>query len=322
MQANRGLVFWGVALITAGAVALAVQSGVIPGETARDAWRFWPIVLVIIGLAIIAARTPFALAVTLLAGLVVGGLGGTLVAGWPDGISIGCGGEPTERLGDQGSFTGDSASVELDFNCGELAVTTAAGSDWSLEARHGRDDAPEVTSSDDALRVVHRGGSGAFFSAAEAREEWDVTLPADIGLDMTVGANAASSELVLTDATFTRLDIDANAGEVELALDGSRVADFSIGTNAGSVAMTVDADTELDGSIGMNAGSFELCAPEGVAIEISVEDANITFSHDLDESNLSRSGDTWSSGDGPADVRLSLDGNAASFSYNPDGGCS
>lgn len=322
MQANRGLVFWGVALITAGAVALAIQSGVISGEAARDVWRFWPIVLVIIGLAIIAARTPFALVVTLLAGLVVGGLGGSLVAGWPDGISIGCGGEPTERLADQGSFAGGGAEVELDFNCGELAVSTAAGSDWSLDARHGSGDAPEVRSSDDALRVIHHGGSGAFFSAAEAREEWDVTLPADTELDLAIDANAASSELDLTDAAFSALGVDANAGEVHLALDGSSVDDFSISTNAGSVSMTVDTETELSGSIGMNAGSFELCVPDGVAIEITVEDANITFSHDLDESGLSQSGDTWRSEDGAADVRLSLEGNAASFSYNPDGGCS
>ena len=48
MRINRGLVFWGVALITAGAVALAIQSGVIAGESARDLWRFWPVVLIVI----------------------------------------------------------------------------------------------------------------------------------------------------------------------------------------------------------------------------------------------------------------------------------
>ena len=59
MHVNRGLVFWGVALITAGAVALALQAGWIDGSVLRDLWRFWPIALIAIGLAIIAARTPF-----------------------------------------------------------------------------------------------------------------------------------------------------------------------------------------------------------------------------------------------------------------------
>ena len=37
MHANRGLVFWGVALVTAGAVALAIQSNLIAADAARDA---------------------------------------------------------------------------------------------------------------------------------------------------------------------------------------------------------------------------------------------------------------------------------------------
>ena len=71
MRVNRGLVFWGVALVTAGAVALAIQSNLIAGETAREAWRLWPVVLIVIGVAVISARTPFAMVATLAAGLVV-----------------------------------------------------------------------------------------------------------------------------------------------------------------------------------------------------------------------------------------------------------
>ena len=51
MQVNRGFAFWGVALITAGAVALAIQTELIPAESARQAWRLWPLVLIIIGLS-------------------------------------------------------------------------------------------------------------------------------------------------------------------------------------------------------------------------------------------------------------------------------
>ena len=54
-------------------------------------------------------------------------------------------------------------------------------------------------------------------------------------------------------------------------------------------------------------------------------DANISFSHNLDESGLQRAGDTWSTpGYAGADeqVHIDLDGNAASFTLNPEGGCS
>ena len=78
----------------------------------------------------------------------------------------------------------------------------------------------------------------------------------------------------------------------------------------------------MAGSVSMNAGSFELCVPDGVDVAITISEQNITFSHNLDESGLSREGDTWRSGTGDAAVTLDVSGNAASFALNPDGGCS
>jgi hypothetical protein len=318
MRVNRGLVFWGVALITAGAVALAIQSGAIDDATAREAWRFWPVVLIVIGLAVIAARTPFALAVTVAAGLVVGGMAGSFAAGWPDGISVGCGGEPNSATNADGGLD-SGASVNLDFNCGELAVALEDGDAWSLEARHASGEEPKIEAGADSLTI--RAPSGGF-GFANARQEWDLTLPGDQDLDLEIDANAASSTLDLEDGAFSRLSLDANAGDVKLTLDGATVDRADISANAGSLSVTVDGNTSMDASFGMNAGSLKLCAAEGTNIEITISDTNITFSHNLDDSGLTRSGDTWRSGSGTPEVRISVEGNAASFTYNPDGGCS
>ncbi|HET7645281.1 MAG TPA: DUF4097 family beta strand repeat-containing protein, partial [Candidatus Limnocylindria bacterium] len=160
------------------------------------------------------------------------------------------------------------------------------------------------------------------FGFANARQEWDLTLPGDQDLDLEIDANAASSRLDLEGGSLSRLSLDANAGDVRLTLDGATIDRADVSANAGSLSVTVDADTSFDGSFGMNAGSLKLCAAEGTNIEITVSDTNITFSHNLDDSGLSRSGDTWRSGAGTPDVRVSVEGNAASFTYNPDGGCS
>jgi hypothetical protein len=103
------------------------------------------------------------------------------------------------------------------------------------------------------------------------------------------------------------------------------VDDFDMSMNAGSAEIQTDAETALAGRFTMNAGSFELCVPDEAALRITVADSNFTFSHNLDDSGLTRSGETWTSDafDG-ADrfIDLRLEGNAASFTLNPDGGCS
>ncbi len=321
MHANRGLVFWGVALVTAGAVALAIQSNLIAADAARDAWRLWPIVLIVIGLAIISARTPFALVATLAAGLVAGGLTGTLVAGWPDGVSIGCGGETDEQITADGSFGDASAEVVLDFNCGELDLVTGGGSDWTVDARHASGAEPTITSDDRALRVRAQVGGG-FIGFADGRQAWDVTLPTEVELALDIEANAASSRLDLDGADLSELSLDANAGDVDLGLGGAAVGELAINANAGSIGLTVDSDSAVAGSVEMNAGSLELCVDPDASIAITIDDDNVTFSHDLDSSGLTRQGDTWRSGEGAADVTLAVEGSAASFTYNPDGGCS
>ena len=321
MRVNRGLVFWGVALVTAGAVALAIQSNLIAANAAREAWRLWPIVLIAIGLAVISARTPFALVGTLAAGIVAGGLTGTLVAGWPDGLSIGCGGETNEQVSADGSFGAASAEVVLDFNCGDLHLTTGDGSDWTVDARHASGAEPMITSDDGALRARAKDGPG-FMGFADGRQAWDVRLPTEVRLALDIEANAASSRLNLDGADLSELSLDANAGEVDLRLGGASVDALTVTANAGSLGLAVDGDSAVNGSIEMNAGSLELCVDPDVAIAITVDDDNVTFSHDLDASGLTLQGDRWSSGDGEADVTLDVEGNAASFTYNPDGGCS
>lgn len=321
MHVNRGLVFWGLALVAAGTVALLIQSGAIGEDVAGGLWRFWPIALIVAGVAVIAARTPFALAATVVAALVIGGLAGSLAAGWPSGLSIGCAGDPTERMTDAGTFGAEAAVVELDMNCGDLTVSTAPGDGWSVDARHGPDDEPRLTANGASLELVAEGGGGPF-GATRARQDWRVVLPSDVALDLDVDANAVSSRLDLSGADLSRLGLDINAGDVRLDLAGASVDELSMEVNAVAVRLSTDATTTFDGEIGMNAGSLELCVVDDAAVEITLDDPNITFSHNLDDRGFTESGDTWRSGSGTPAIRLTVDGNAASFTVNPEGGCS
>lgn len=317
MHINRGLVFWGIALVTAGLVALAIQSETVDGAQARQLWRFWPVALIVVGLAIIAARTPFALVATVVAGLTVGGLGGTLVAGWPEGIGgFGCSGTVADSRTETGTFR-ESAEVDLEFNCGELDLTTGDGGAWEVLARYASNAEPEIRSGDDSLSV--RAEGGPWFT--DRRQEWEVTVPSDVDLSLNVDANTASSRLDLAGASLTGLNVSANAGDVFVDLTGAEARDLEVDVNAGSAAVVVGDGTSGEGSLSVNAGSIDLCVADDLVVAITIEDGNITFGHNLDDSGLDRSGDTWSTGDGTPDLRLDVDGNAGSFTLNPDGGC-
>ena len=53
MRVRRGPLFWGVFLVLLGGIPLLVRTGAIDGAVFADAWRFWPLILVAVGLAIL-----------------------------------------------------------------------------------------------------------------------------------------------------------------------------------------------------------------------------------------------------------------------------
>ena len=86
MHINRGLLFWGLALVTAGVVALGATQGWIDIPAMAEMWNLWPVVLIVIGLAIVLSRTPFAVIGVIVAALVVGFAGGAAIAAGAGGF--------------------------------------------------------------------------------------------------------------------------------------------------------------------------------------------------------------------------------------------
>jgi hypothetical protein len=318
MHINRGLLFWGLALITAGAVALGIQQDVLDRDALAGAWRLWPVVLIAIGLSIILARTPFAVIGTIVAALVLGTAAGALISIGP---GVGCGGdEPTDLARESGSF-GGAASVDLEFNCGTLMVDMGDGSDWEANTGAAGDRQPRVDAEANALNIRSPEGG---FNFGEGRQRWEVSLGSEVTYQLDASINAASATLDLGGGRFARLNLDPNAVDLRIDLSDARADDFDLSMNAGSARLQTDATTDLAGSISMNAGSLKLCTDDAVGLRFTV-DANITFSHNLDDAGLTESGDAWQS-DGFASaehqIDIRLEGNAASFELNPEGGCS
>jgi hypothetical protein len=312
MRINSGLLFWGAALITAGALALAVQANLVPREAFADAWSLWPLILVAIGVGLLLSRSPLAWVGALVGGVVLGILGGALLTVGP---SVGaCSGDPQESHSAGGTLS-QGAEVDVDFNCGALEITAAAGTAWELMARG---DEPRAEEEEGRLEVRTR--DGAPFGVGRSRNEWSLTLPSDPTLDLNVSLNAGNGELGLAGLSATELSLDVNAGDATLDLQGASADELDVGVNAGSTTVIVDEASQLAGTLEANAGSLIVCAAERTDLAITIEDA-VAFSHNLDESGLTRSGETWRSGSGTATVTLRIEGNAASFALDPEEGC-
>ena len=318
MRVRRGLLFWGLFLIPLGGITLLVRAGVLDADQLSDAWRLWPLILIGIGVAIVLGRTRTAVVGTAVVALVLGTLGGAAIAGghvWIGDLSdCASGSRPTdEHLVRDGTFD-PAAAVRLELRCGSLAVTTTGGGAWHLDAAH-RGPAPLLDSSPGRLDVRVPAGGG------QRRNDWTVTLPAAGTGTIAITANAASATVDLPGSHLTRFAADMNAGDLRIDASGGAIDELDLSMNAGRIRV-VAGPVNLRGDVSLNAGAFDLCVPDGVGLRFDVTD-QLTFGHNLGDRGLVRSGSTWTRAAAGVDqtIELAVDGSAASFRLNPDGGC-
>jgi DNA-directed RNA polymerase beta subunit len=115
-----------------------------------------------------------------------------------------------------------------------------------------------------------------------------------------IGAEVNAGDILVDgrEATIDTVEVDMNAGRARVALDGS-----------------------VSGRLGVNAGAIDLCVPADASLRLEVND-QLTFVTNLAERGLSQAGTTWTrTGTGAATIDLVIEGNAASFTLDPDGGC-
>lgn len=315
MPVRRGPLFWGLFLLLLGGIPLLVRAGVLDGALFADAWRLWPLILVGVGLAILLGRRS-SVAITLILALAFGAVaGGALAAGNIPFTYVGdcvATRAPMEHM-TQGGTLEAPASIDLDLDCGEVAVTTTAASTWSLDADH-LGAPPTVMATGSSLRVA------APEQAAAHRQEWRLALPADSTRALVVVANAAVATFDLRGMALDRFRAELNAGDLRLDASQARIGRLELTMNAGRARVSLASGSTL-GSLSVNAGAIDLCVPADAALLVHVPD-QLTFSHNLERRGLAHDGDTWRrAGAGGDTIDLSVSGNAASFTLDPEGGC-
>jgi hypothetical protein len=318
MRIRRGLLFAGLFLIPLGGMTLLVRAGTVSADSLAEVWRLWPLILIGFGVALLLGRSRAASLGTAIAALTLGVLvGGAIASGGAIVGSVGqCGlpGDTDQHLDQAGTFD-RRATVAIDLRCGSAELTTSNDSGWMVRADY-RGPVPIVTGSVDRLEVRDP-------DTGQARHDaWTIAASTELLKTVDASANAASVTLRLGSSHPDLVRVDANAGDILVDGGNASIARVEVQVNAGRARITLGS-VWTTGSIAVNAGAVELCAPADLGLRLHVND-QLTFITNLADRGLSQAGTLWVR---PASdamlpvIELDIQGNVASFTLDPDGGC-
>ena len=324
MHVRRGALGWGVFLILAGAIPLAVRAGILSEAQVSDLWTLWPMILIGLGIGLLLARTR----VAFLGGLIVAATFGIMVGGL---LSVGLGGagltggicgspdNASAFPAQSGSFATDTAAIDVETDCSDLRIATAPGTGWNVSGMD--EDAPKIEASGSALRVRSSDGQALPFFAA--RSTWQLTAPADVAIGLRVSLSAGTANVDLAGATIGTAVFDLNATSATVDLGSVKALhQLQVALNGGTARITLP-NMSLTGSIEANAGAARLCIPDGAGLRLETS-GSVVASYDYADHGLVKVGTVWTTpGYETAAVQIDLrtEGNAAAFTLDPEDGC-
>ena len=292
MQRRRFSIIGPLLLVIIGALFLLNNFGVLPWSL-WDLWRFWPLILVFIGLELVLGRGRWGIAVTIVAVIavliVVGALliSGYLVEEHPSTAS--------ERITKELEGATE-VSMEIGFGAGRLHLRELSDSGNLMEAEFKYDErSPRASVSYRVnskgrgqlhVRTERRKWSFGFWGNRDG-DEWDIRLSPRVPLNIRAEAGVGRSTFDLSGLRVSGFDLDAGVGEITV------------------IFPTVAGATEA--KIGAGVGDVTLRIPEGVGARIQV-DVGLGSVQIADR--FTRSGDYYvSEGYTSAENRLELDVN-------------
>jgi hypothetical protein len=330
MHASSRLLNWGVFLVVLGAFVLSVQAGLIEAGAAGQLLRWWPVMLIVIGLSIVLSRTAFPLVGGLLLAATAGLFIGALLAGGMGAFSSACagtdevGGETTTR---NGTFTGGSGTgdVFMELTCANVTVARSAGAAWTVEARHAEGRPPVIDAFFQRLMLGTNNSDGFTFFGGEPRRDWNLTLPTEVVLHVRATFNASRGQVDLGGGPLLSLSATFNASDFRLALSGAdaRSGPLNLDLNASSVTVSLPSSgTGATSSVTVNASSLTLCAPPELGLRVDIKET--LGSHNLAAAGLAEVAGAWQTpGYDSAAARsdLSFTSNVSSITFDRSGGC-
>ena len=271
-----GVPVWGIFLLFLGIVFLLQSLNVIPWDLWGILWRFWPVLIIIIGLVILLRGYNIWLVSLLVLALLGACLG---IAIWQYSASPLAGVATKSYSEPLGSL--QRAQIELDFAVGSLTMGSLPSSSVNLveadyEVRNGESSMKAdfyQRDSEGKLNLSTERPSQRFWDKGGVK--WMVNFTRRIPLAIDIKSDASNINLGLDELVVTELRLDIDAGNCKVIMPSS----------AGTTHTYIKADV----------ANVEITIPDGVAAKIKVDKGLSAF--DIDENRFPRKGDYYISQD-------------------------
>lgn len=342
-NSSHGSLFWPFVLVGVGMVWLLNNLGILSTDRLWSLVRFWPVLLIAIGLDLVfGRRRPWvgALIGALTLGAVVWLLFAAREMAMPPGITSQL---TTTRLREP---IGRATSALVELNLAEAPVTLKAldDSDDLIDATlvHRRQIDLRVSGDEEKTVVLGPSGAASFpligLLAGEGAR-WDIGLTPDIPLQLDIRGGSGSAQLDLGRLQLARFDLDVNSGGVRAALPATegrcrvvveggsgrlRLAlpersqvDLDLNVHSGATDLTIGQGSSVKALIDGGSGRLLVEAPEGAALRVTVSgggSGSVTLREDLrqvsDGNDRDEDTGVWETADfgsAPTTIEMTID---------------
>ena len=243
---RRPSLFWPVLLIGLGVLLLLQNFGLLPPNLWAALVPLWPVLLIVLGLDMFIGRRSLggAILVLLLSALVVAA---SLTWAALRAQQL----PPGQTQGLIQSYRGaEKASVEINFDVGELNISalTASGYLMEGEAKNGPGEAVEqsyaVKDGEGQLTLSQQRNPlfAPFLSGGDSNARWDIRLASNVPLALEVNTGVGSANLDLSGLNLTALDLASGVGQTSVVFPARGPLNAEVKAGVGDVILTIPAD--------------------------------------------------------------------------------
>lgn len=293
----------GLIVLGIGLLLLLSNFGYLDTISIAEFWKYWPIIIVVIGLSILFKAMPKPLEVffsILLSLAMIAGLAFVITSA----VQRGSNAQLSQRIIDKQlaePFNEEAENAQIEIATGASKLTINGGSSLLLEGTiESIIGSPSVsrrfiaTSKTDVIKVAQnstfwRGGWGK-----SNKNDWNLKINNDIKTKLEIDAGASTITANLQNTNVDALDLDAGASKINLDL--ATKSEF------------------FKGSIGAGASTINIRTPKDRAIKVVMNTG--ASSNNLEKQGLSKNDKTFSTVDydnASQRIELSIDAGASTI---------